>query len=235
MPEKRSILAFIGARAGSKGLPDKNILGFGGKPLIRWTIEAALQASGLGRVVVSTDSEKIADAARAAGADVPFLRPEELARDDVPVAAAVQHCVDWFRDMRGERFEYALCLQPTSPLRTAAHIDEALSLYFREPRGPETTLVSVVEAPRKSAWLLRPSEGGRIRFCFPQEPGKQVRQKNPVFYYPNGAIYLSPSPVIEKFGFYGPDTLCYPMPSSASFDIDSREDFLAAQAALRRD
>src|SRR5262249_33542953 len=123
-----SILGLISARGGSKGLPRKNVLPVAGKPLIAWTIGAALSSRKLSRLLVTTDNQEIAEVARAYGAEVPCLRPAELARDESPVIEAVEHALRWVEKEKGEMPEYVLLLQPTSPLRTTADIDGAIDL-----------------------------------------------------------------------------------------------------------
>ena len=130
MFQSKKILSFIGARGGSKGLKNKNILNLAGKPLIAWTVEASVQSKYIDRTIVSTNSVEIASAAKDAGADVPFMRPDELATDNAPIILAMQHCLDWLEKNEGECYDYILRLQPTSPLRTVEHVDLAIENYF---------------------------------------------------------------------------------------------------------
>jgi len=122
MYKGKKILALIPARGGSKGLPGKNIKPLLGKPLIAWTIEQAKASKYVDRVVVSTDDDEIAEVAIRYGAEVPFLRPKELARDDSPTIDAILHALDFFSD-KGERFDLLALLEPTSPLRDSEDID----------------------------------------------------------------------------------------------------------------
>ena len=122
-----SILAIIPARGGSVRLPRKNILPFAGKPLIAWSIEVALSSKFISKVVVSTDDCEIADISRNYGADVPFLRPAELASNTATTIDVIIHAVNYFQS-RGENYDYVALLQPTSPLRKKSHIDEAIGL-----------------------------------------------------------------------------------------------------------
>ena len=124
----REILGLIPARGGSKALPHKNIRQFAGKPLIAWTIETALACPMLDRTIVSTDDPEIADVSRHWGAEVPFLRPAELARDDTPGIEPVLHAVRWLGENEGYRPDYVMVLQPTSPLRTTEDIEAAIQL-----------------------------------------------------------------------------------------------------------
>ena len=126
------MLAIIPARGGSKGLPGKTIVPLAGRPLLSWTILAAHGSQSLDRIVVSTDSEEIADVARGDGAEV-IMRPECLAEDDTPTLQALQHAVQALSDLDGYAPEAVMTLQPTSPLRTTEDIDAAAALFSRDP------------------------------------------------------------------------------------------------------
>src|SRR5690349_8046730 len=119
------VLAVIPARGGSKSIPRKNLAALAGKPLIVWTIEAASASQCLTRVVVSTDDPEITAVAAAAGAEVPFVRPAELAQDETPAIEPILHAVDWLDQHEGYRPDFVMILQPTSPLRQAEDIDAA--------------------------------------------------------------------------------------------------------------
>ena len=122
------VLGVITARGGSKGIPGKNLKLLGGRPLIAYTIDAAQQSNALDRLILSTDDPAIAEAARALGCEVPFLRPPELARDDTPHLPVMQHAVEWLAAHDSYHPDLVLILQPTSPLRRAEHMREAVSL-----------------------------------------------------------------------------------------------------------
>jgi CMP-N,N'-diacetyllegionaminic acid synthase len=119
------ILALIPARSGSKGLPGKNVLNFSGKPLIEWSISAAKHANYIDDVLVSTDSQNIADIAKNAGANVPFLRPFELSTADASIVDVIKHVWKTYLTSDGKNFDYVVLLQPTSPLRDSSHIVSA--------------------------------------------------------------------------------------------------------------
>jgi CMP-N,N'-diacetyllegionaminic acid synthase len=222
------ILGFVGARGGSKGLPGKNIRDFHGKPLMVWTLEALQQSSHINEVLLSTDDPLIAQTARDWGFEVPFLRPKNLATDQAGIAEAILHAVNWLGEHRQQHFDYLLLAQPTSPLRTVKHIDEAIEQYFNNKKHDEETLVSVVPAPPKTGWLSHKTTEGYLEFTFAKgECQPRQRQALPQWYYPNGAIYLAP---LKNFkgDFYSQQTQMYIMPESCSFDIDSLEDFKQA-------
>lgn len=215
----------ITARGGSKGLPRKNILPMAGRPLIGWTIAAALAARCVGRVIVSTDSKEIAEIALAQGAEVPFLRPAELASDTADSTEVLRHAVE-----QCPGFEYVLLLQPTSPLRTAADIDAAFA-RMRESGKP--SCVSVCEA-EESPWLLCNKTGdGCIAPLMPPLPGAGRRQDMPPVYRINGAIYLAKTAwFLQENTLLAAETLGYEMPRERSIDIDTKADFDRARQLL---
>ena len=140
--KRPQVLGLLTARGGSKGLPRKNVLPIGGKPLLAWSIEAAKGSASVDRVVMSTDDDEIAGISREFGADVPFMRPEHLSRDDSAHFPVVEHAIQWLEKNEGYRPDYILLLQPTSPLRTAGDIDGAVGLAVRHRAD---AVVSVTE------------------------------------------------------------------------------------------
>lgn len=215
----------ITARGGSKGLPRKNILPMAGRPLIGWTIVAALGARCVERVIVSTDNKEIAEVALAQGAEVPFLRPAELASDTAGSIAVLRHAVE-----QCSGFEYVLLLQPTSPLRTSEDIDSAFA-RMRELGKPSCVSMCEVE---ESPWLMYSKLGdGCIAPLMPPLPGAGRRQDMPPVYRINGAIYLAKTAwFLQEDTLLGAETLGYEMPRERSIDIDSRADFDRAEQLL---
>ena len=140
-----SNLAIIPARGGSKGIPEKNLKLIAGKPLIAWTIEQALNASLLDRVIVSTDSEEISEIALMYGAEVPFKRPSKLSTDESTTEASLIHCVDWLKANEDFDPENIILLQCTSPIRNENSIDQAIIKFKDEKAG---SLLSVYEFKR---------------------------------------------------------------------------------------
>lgn len=223
MAEHGKTLAIIAARGGSKGLPNKNILDCAGKPLIAWTIEAALQSQHVDCVFVSTDSQAIADVAVQNGAWVPFLRSSGLADDKSSVIDVIKDVVARLKEQSHE-FDYVLLLQPTSPLRTAQQIDQAVEKYFSEKTDDADTLISVKKIDSKFLWMLgeEGSSGYLFNHCHVDLNDNSRRQSLPECYIPNGAIYLAK---IDGFnGFYGKQTRAYVMDDLSSMDIDYQED-----------
>lgn len=222
------VLAVISARGGSRGVVNKNVRIVGGKPLIAWTIDAARQAEGIDRVVVSTDDEAIAAAARKAGAEVPFMRPAPLATDESPVGDTVMHALDELSRNGGYRPEMVMLLQPTSPLRTAADIDAAIML---QRQSQAAAVVSVTAVTQHPAWMRRIDAAGRLVDAATSAPQRQ--QLDPLFVL-NGAIYLVDTDHFSRTrSFYAEPTMAYVMPAERSLDIDTEWDVRVADAVLK--
>ncbi len=213
-----SILAIIPARGGSKGIPRKNIKPLFNKPLIGWSIDAAKQASCVNRIVVSTDDEEIASVARDLGADVPFMRPAELAADDTPGIAPVLHAISQLPD-----YDWVLLLQPTSPLRSAEDIDGIWQ--FCQERGAPSA-VSVCEVGKHPYWIYQCDAAQRLEPLIKERPDVTRRQDLPPAYALNGALYLARIDwLLEQQDFIGPETLGYIMPPERSVDLDTPQDW----------
>jgi CMP-N,N'-diacetyllegionaminic acid synthase len=227
-------LAVITARGGSKGVPRKNVLSLGGKPLIAWTIEAAKASRRLARVIVSTDDDEIAEVSRAYGAEAPFKRPAELATDTSHHPDVMIHAVRYMADSLGETFDTVLCLQPTVPFRRAGHIDAGIDAFYSA--GAESLIA--VKPQDYPPWWMFQLEKGRIRPAFPYKPGVNVfnleRQEFPKVYRPNGAIYVTwIESLLRDRRLVNPDNCGYiVMDERDSIDIDTVADFAAAEALL---
>jgi len=225
------ILAIVPARGGSKRLPGKNIKVLNGKPLIQWAIESALGIDGICRVMVSTDSQEIADIALKSGAEVPFLRPKELATDTSSSSVVIEHALDYYKE-QGEFFDFVLLLQPTSPIRNKQHTEQAIALL--RSRNADA-IVSVCECEHSPLWTnTLPINLSMDQFI--REEIKHTRSQDlPQSYRLNGAIYLS-----KVSRFYEENTLflssniyAYVMDSESSVDIDHELDFLLAETILK--
>ncbi len=211
-------LAVITARGGSKGLPRKNVLMAGGKPLVAWTVEAAIAAECVSRVVLSSDDEEIMAAAKDAGCDVPFTRPSHLASDTASSIDVLLHALDQL-----PRFDYVVLLQPTSPLRTAEDIDAAFELMLE--RGAPSC-VSVCEADQSPYWMYKVAAGDKLQRLLSEVNGATRRQDLPPIYVLNGAIYIAQIDWLRaNKSILGGETVAYLMPKDRSLDIDTAQDF----------
>jgi len=227
-----SLLALIPARAGSKGLPNKNIISCAGKPLIEWSISAAKNVSYIDDVVVSTNSNQIAEVACFAGASVPYLRPEELSTDESSILDVVSHTWKNHLDTQGKHFDYVVLLQPTSPLRTSENISNAIKTYFQSRQSDSDTLASVYQADQKNGWLMQLQDNTKyINFCFDINIKNPQRQKLKPYYLPNGAISIIKGSEALN-GVYRNNTIPFVMNALESIDIDTADDLNAAEVAL---
>lgn len=223
-------LGVIPARGGSKGVPGKNLRLLAGRPLLAYTAAAALGSRRLVRTVLSTDDPAIAAAGRALGLDVPFLRPASLAADDTPMLPVLVHALGE-AGRGGFAADAVVLLQPTSPLRTAAHVDAALELL--ESSGADS-VVSVVEVPHQfSPASVMTLTDGRLK-PFADGPTITRRQDKPRVYARNGpAVLATRTAVLTGGSLYGDDCRPLVMEARASIDIDDADDLAYAEYLLR--
>jgi CMP-N-acetylneuraminic acid synthetase len=227
-----AVLAVVPARAGSKGVPGKNERLLGGKTLIARAAEAARASGVVDRCVLSTDSERIAKLGREAGLEVPFLRPPELAGDDTPMQPVIEHALhEVERD--GFRPDVVLVLQPTAPLRTGEHIAAAVRLLGET--GADS-VVTVVEIPRHlSPQYAMRIAGSRLEPFLPEGAAITRRQDVEPAYSRDGTVYAVRRDVlVGRHDLYGADCRPLVLPAVESINIDSPEDWAAAEAVLCR-
>ena len=219
------MIALIPARGGSKGLPNKNIKLLNGKPLIAYTIEAALQAKEISRVIVSTDYENIKEVALQYGAEIPFLRPNFLATDSSSSFDVFKYTINRLEEEENIVIDNFVVLQPTSLLRTSKHIDEAISL-FREKEAK--AVVSYCKEYHSIFWHKKIDKQGKIVNLFEGDYEKN-RQEIEETYFPNGAIYIFNKNFLFTTMDYNRDCYAYIMDRKYSIDIDTIDDFLYAE------
>jgi len=230
--QKNKILGIIPARLNSKGIFKKNIRLLAGKPLIAYSIETALKSKYLERVIVSTDSEEIARIARKYGAEVPFIRPKKLAQDNTPMIDVVIHAFNFIKTIEYYEPEWIVLLQPTSPLRTADDIDNAIELAIKHNAD---SVVSVCECESNShPYWLKKIENGKLVSFIKTKKKYPIRQLLPVVYRLNGAVYIVKSQILKKFkSLYGRNTIPYIMDPTRSIDIDTPLDFKFAEFLIK--
>lgn len=226
------MLAIIPARGGSKGLPGKNVRPLCGKPLIAYSIEAALGAKEVDRVIVSTDSPDIARVAGAFGADIPFMRPEELAQDASLAIDTYIYTVERIRREEGCAVDEIVVLLPTCPLRSSEDIDAAIRLFRAKSAD---SVISYYEAPHPVQWYKYMDDHGVLRSVLPEDGALANRQSERKSYLPNGAIYVFKYSMLKEQRVYYTDR-SYPhiMPRNRSIDIDNIEDFDYAEYLLAK-
>lgn len=228
---KMKILAIIPARGGSKRLPRKNILDLGGKPLIAWTIEAALKSSFITDVIVSTDDLEIAAVSEKYGAEVPFLRPLDLSNDTASSIDVVKHSISYMKEFKGKEYDFILLLQPTSPLRSINDIDYAVEEMIEKKAD---SIISMCECEHPPVWSnTLPDDLSIVNFD--RKEYLNVRSQDiPIYYRYNGAIYISRvKRLIDESSFYfNTNSFAYIMPQERSIDIDSQLDFKIAELLI---
>lgn len=227
MINEKSVLAIIPARGGSKGIKGKNIFSIEGKPLIAYTIEAACASEYIDTVIVSTDNQEIADVSKAYGAEVPFLRPAELASDYAKTIDAVLHAVYTLKEM-GKEYDYLVLLQPTQPLRSAEDIDHAIILCDKEMRG----VVSISRVKDHPVLMRYMNAQGEM--CKLLELNSTVRRQDmPDYYRVNGCVYVNPMSEVTGELSFNDNPIPYIMPVERSVDIDGYEDIALVEYYLR--
>jgi CMP-N,N'-diacetyllegionaminic acid synthase len=226
----KRIVAVIPARSGSKRLPGKNLRLLSGMPLISWSIRAARASAYIDKIIVSTDDRRIADVARRHGAQTPFIRPRELASDSASSIAVLLHALQWLSD-RGEPFELSMLLQPTSPLRTAADIDNAVRLLFRKKAQAIVSVCAAEHNPRWSNLLPRDLNMRGFLKAVERTPASNVPGR---YFRLNGAVYLAFSDFVsENKSFFGTKTYGYVMDRRSSVDIDTIDDLGYAEYLMK--
>jgi CMP-N-acetylneuraminic acid synthetase len=216
------VLGVIPARGGSKGVKGKNIKPIDGKPLIAYSIEAAT-SSLITDVIVSTDSDDIANVARSFGADVPFLRPAELATDSAKSLPVMQHALQFMEEHTGQKYDAVMMLQPTTPFRTTDDINQSIETLIRTSAD---SVISVVDVEGHHPARMKFLDGDRLidpDFCEAYE--NQPRQELKPMYIRNGAIYLTKRDVLLGGSFKGKDCRAHVMSAERSSNIDSELDF----------
>lgn len=229
-----NILAVIPARGGSKSIPEKNITPLGGRPLIQYTIDAALGSKQIAKCVVSTDSEKIAEVSKKMGAEVPFLRPKELATDTALSVFVIEHALLEMEKRDRCHYNIVVMLQPTSPLRTSSDIDAALDLMISTESESVVSVVSVgAHHPLRMKRIV--DDNRLINYIDQGHEDIRPRQQLPTVYIRNGALYINRRDVLlEKKTLVGEDCRAYVMPGGRSVNIDGASDLFLAEHLLKQ-
>lgn len=217
------VLGLICARGGSKGVPGKNIKEFCGKPLIAWAIECAKACPEITDVVVSTDDEEIAEVSKAYGADVPFIRPPELARDDTKQIDAIAHALEYLKH-QGRIYSAVVLLQPTCPLRLPEDVSGALSLL--DETNSDTVITVTAEEGVMLSTFYNLDSNNEASLMFPAAKEGTLRQDYNAIYRRCGLVYvLKPDYVLSERVLYGSKVSAYVVPKRRSFDIDCHFDW----------
>lgn len=229
------ILGIIPARGGSKGIPRKNIKPLCGKPLIAYTVESAISSGIFHRIILTTDSEEIASVGKQFGAEVPFLRPPELAEDNTPTLPVILHTLKWLKEKEGFVPDHTVILQPTTPLRQGFHLKEAIDLLIKSEAD---SVVSVSEVPGhyNPHWQFKLDLKNRLKIFTGESLQNIVKRRQDLLktYTRNGAIYAFKTKLLFEAtpSFYGNDVCAYIMEGKYSVNIDSMEDFKMAEIKM---
>ena len=230
-----AVLAIIPARGGSKGLSRKNLRPLAGHPLLAWSIAAAHEARGLDAVVVSTDDEEIAAVAEALGAEVPFTRPSDLARDDTPDLPVFEHALRWLERDRGWAPELVVQLRPTSPFRPAGMVDEALARLRAHPGADSLRAVTAPAQTPYKMWRLQ----GRLLEPLLGTPQQELfnapRQQLPAVYWQTGQLdVIRRHTILEQGSMSGRHIVPFVVEPRYAVDIDTAEQLALAERLLER-
>jgi len=236
MVGKSEVLAVIPARGGSKGIPRKNIKLFAGAPLLAWSIQAAKDAKSVTRVIVSTDDEEIAGVAREWGAEVPFLRPAELAEDSSPDLPLFLHALEWLKTNEGYEPEFLVQLRPTSPIRPVGLVDEAVAMLQAHPEAD--CVRGIVPSGQNPYKMWRLDEGsGQMKALLDvpgiPEPYNTARQSLPKTYWQTGHIdVIRASSLLAKKSLTGDVLLPVMIDPRYTVDIDQPSDWPKYEALV---
>ena len=225
MYQNKKFLAIIPARGGSKRLPRKNVLELAGKPIIGWSIEAGLQSQYIDKVIVTSDDNEILNIAKQFGSDI-IKRPEKLSSDTATSFDAIKHTIENI-----EPYDYIILLQPTSPLRTAKQIDEAIQLLDEKNAN---AIVSVCEMDHSPLWSNTLNNSLSMQNFLQEELLNKRSQELDIFYRLNGAIYIcKTNKLLEEESFFLKDKIfAYVMDRESSIDIDEEIDFKIAKVLI---
>jgi CMP-N,N'-diacetyllegionaminic acid synthase len=229
----KTVIAIIPARSGSKGLPGKNIKPLCGKPLIAWSIEAGLGSEYIDEVMVTTDNKEIAAIAQEFGASVPFIRPTELASDTATSINVIRHALGHYEFSLRKTFDYIAMLEPTSPLRTTADIDNAIVQLIENPKANAIVGISKTES-QNPAFLVKKDIHNFLVGYENLDMKILRRQDIKDVYFFEGSIYVSDTnTLLSKNTFYHENTLGLEFPKWKSIEIDDLDDFIMVEALMR--
>jgi CMP-N,N'-diacetyllegionaminic acid synthase len=224
----KRVIAIIPARGGSKGLPGKNIKDLRGKPLIAWSIEAGLTSKYIDEVMVTTDSEQIACVAQATGAQVPFLRPSQLASDTATTFDTVKHVINHYEIELNRRFDYIVLLEPTSPLRAKEDLDGMIE-KLNSLEEQYDAIVSLGEAHEHPSIMKKIVVNDIEPYCKELVMATR-RQDNDIAYFPYGVAYIIKTKTfLEEESFYPSRTTHWLIKRYQCFEIDDIYDFLTIE------
>jgi len=231
MIEKNKVVCIIPARGGSKGIPRKNIKLLNGKPLIAYTIEQALKSKYIDRTIISTDDKEIANISKEYGAEVPYMRPDDLSGDNASTIDVLLHAINWLEKHDKCEFDIIVLLHATAPLRVVADINACIKMLIKESAD---NVFSVTEAARNPYFnMVEVNEKGKVKLV--KKGSYSTRQSAPTVYDMNSSIYVWWKDVLKrKRKIFLNQSALYVMPRERSIDIDNPLDFIIAETLLRK-
>ncbi|MBP7653499.1 acylneuraminate cytidylyltransferase family protein [Candidatus Dependentiae bacterium] len=233
MYKEKKILALIPARGGSKGLPGKNLKKLCGIHLIGWTINHAKSSVLIDKIIVSTDSQEISEISKQYGAEVPFLRPDYLASDSSKVIDTIFHCLDYY-GKSGEKFDYVLLLEPTSPLRKKNDIDNALKLIIDNENRADSCISVGEIALEHPVYSKKIDSEGFVKPYIENDKTSQMRQFLSKAYFPYGVVYISKVDSMKKYNeVYSGNIIPYIIERWQNYEINDIYDFLCVETIMK--
>lgn len=222
-------VAIIPARGGSKRIPGKNVKPFVGKPIIAWSIEAAIAAGIFDRIIVTTDSEEIARVAGKYGAETPFVRPPELSDDHTPTAPVIAHCLEWLA-AQGTPAQYGCCIYATAPFLRAEYVRQGFELMVNRQ---VSSVFSVTTFPFPIFRALRLAKDGHLTMFWPEHELTRSNDLPEAFHDAGQFYWLESETFLQTRRVYGQDALPVILPRYLVQDIDTPEDWLTAEYMFR--
>ncbi len=229
---KRRVLGIIPARGGSKGLPGKNIIDIFGKPLISYTIKTALKSKAFYRIICSTDDKKIARIAEYYGAEVPFIRPKKLSRDDTPMKEVLRHAVLFVEQQESEKVDYVFCLQPTNPFRSVQDIKKSIEEIIKTKAD---SVIGVVRVESDHPILMKKIvKGLLVPYVIEEKEGTTRQKYRPYAYRRAGSVYLTNRDVLIKANsIWGVKTRPLIVSKESALNIDDEIDLEVVKAIFK--
>lgn len=238
--KKLKVLGIVGIRSGSKGVPNKNIRDLSGRPLVGWVLEAALRSKDINRLVVSTDSEEYAEIARAHGAEVPYLRPFELAQDGSSEIDYVRHMIEWLSNNENYFPDIIVRMMATVPLQESSDIDAVVEILKADPTADSAVVIAEArQHPLKALKIINDGPGKTKLVTYFSDSGREVtpiaRQSYQPAYFRANVIACRTKVIYDTNSLTGDTVRYHIIPQERAVDIDNLVDFYIAENLMLRD
>lgn len=231
----QNIVGFIFARGGSKGVPRKNVRSLAGKPLLAYAIETGKQSRYLNRIIVSTDDQEIASTAQQWGADVPFMRPDELAKDNAPEWLSWQHAIKETEEQTSQKIDLFVSMPPTSPLRYVEDIDRCIEALLQADNDVDVAIAVTPSSHSPYFNMVTLDDQNHASLAFASSQGVFRRQDAPAMYNITTAVYAArPNFVMNSKGLFDAKITTIVIPNERAIDIDTELDFQIAEYLMNQ-